>query len=132
MNRICAFLLAASTLTSPCLAQTAITLGERPITRTEVSRFVKKQFGVMDGNHDGHVSPAEFESYRAQQVGKEQAGIGHIGARWFEKADADGDGRVTLPEAEARPLRFFDMADANGDGTASVDEQSVAKLFMGK
>lgn len=132
MARLYAFLLAVSMLTAPCFAQSAITLGERPITRTDVSSFVRKQFAVMDGNHDGHVSPAEFEDYRARQVGKVQAGIGHIGARWFEKTDADGDGRVTLQEAEARPLRFFDMADANGDGTASVEEQSVAKLFMGK
>ena len=132
MTRICAFLLVAATLTSPCLAQTAIALGERPITRSEVLSFVKKQFGVMDGNHDGHVSPAEFESYRARQASRDQAGIGHIGARWFEKSDADGDRRVTLQEAEGRPLRFFDMADANGDGVASVNEQSVAKLLLGK
>ena len=119
-------------IAAPALAQSALTLGERPITRTEVIAFVKKQFAEMDTDHNGSISPAEFEAYRTRQGGKSQAGLGHIGGHWFEKVDTDGNGRVTLEEAEARPLQLFDLADINHDGTASVEEQSMAQMFMGK
>lgn len=134
MKTILAILLAASAaaLAAPAPARAGIMLGERPIARTEVAAFAKKQFAQMDANHDGHVSPPEFEAYRAQQGDREQTGLGHIGRRWFEKADADYDGEVTLEEAVARPVEMFDMADINRDGIASVQEQSVAQIFMGK
>ena len=129
-----ALLLAASvalTATSPAGSQ-GIMLGERPISRAEVAAFAKKQFVEMDTNHDGHVAPAEFEAYRAQQSDRGQMGLAHIGRRWFEKTDTDNDGRVTLDEAVARPLEMFDMADINRDGVASIQEQSVASIFMGR
>jgi hypothetical protein len=123
---------AQAVLVSPATAQSSIALGERPIKRTEVVAFVKRQFAQMDRNHDGRVDPAEFEAYRAAQGDKAGAGLGYIGRRWFERADTNGDGRVTLEEAQVRPLQLFDMADANRDGTASLQEQSVASSFMGK
>ncbi|HEX7784410.1 MAG TPA: EF-hand domain-containing protein [Sphingobium sp.] len=117
---------------APAFAQGDLALGERPIKRAEVTTFVKKQFAEMDANHDGQVSQAEFQAYRAKQPENGARGIGHIGGRWFEKTDADGNGRVSLEEAIARPLQMFDMADMNHDGVASIDEQSVAQLLMGK
>ena len=129
-----ALILAALALatSAPALAQSSIVLGERPIRRAEVTAFVAKQFAVMDANHDGRVSQAEFTAFHAKQPPKAKAGIGRVGGRWFEKTDANGDGRVVLAEAQARPLQLFDMADANGDGVASVNEQSIAMLFAGK
>jgi hypothetical protein len=117
-------------LAASAFAQSGITLGERPIRRTEVVAFVRKQFAEMDSNHDGQVSPAEAQAYRARQPAGEQTGLGHIGGHWFEKTDADGNGRVSLQEAIDRPLRLFDMADMNHDGVASVEEQSMAQLFL--
>jgi hypothetical protein len=127
-------LAAAATVIAPlpALAQSDIALGERPIRRAEVIIFVKKQFAAMDSNHDGQVSQAEFQAYRAKQPESASRGLGHIGDRWFEKTDADGNGRVSQEEAIARPLQMFDMADMNHDGVASIDEQSVAQLLMGK
>ncbi|MDB5697379.1 MAG: hypothetical protein JWN69_183 [Alphaproteobacteria bacterium] len=122
---------AGNALAAPAFAQSAIALGERPIKRTEVVAFVKRQFGEMDSNHDGRVGPAEFAAFRARQGSKSKLGLGHVGSRWFEKADANRDGRVTLQEAQVRPLRFFDMADVNHDGTASIEEQSLAQIFLG-
>ena len=124
--------LLAMATSAPALAQSSIALGERPIRRAEVVAFVAKQFAAMDANRDGHVSPAEFKAFYAKQPPKAQAGIGRVGVSWFEKTDTNGDGRVILAEAQARPLKLFDMADANGDGVASVNEQSIAMLFMGK
>jgi hypothetical protein len=131
-QKLTALLALSAIAACPAFAQSALALGERPITRTEVVAFVKKQFATMDTDHNGYVSPAEFENYHEQQGGRAQAGLGHIGAHWFEKVDENGDGRVTLQEAEARPLQLFDLADMDHDGTASVEEQSMAQLFMGK
>jgi hypothetical protein len=121
----------AAVTASPVLAQAVIRLGQRPIARTEVIAFVKKQFAQMDANHDRHISYAEFEDYRIRQGERSETGIGHIGRRWFQKADTDRDGIVTLAEAVAVPLRMFDMADVNRDGVASVKEQSLAQMLKG-
>ena len=130
ITRTLLFALLATAGGAPVLAQSSIALGERPIRRAEVVAFVEKQFATMDANHDGKISPAEFETFHARQPPKARSGIGHVGGRWFEKTDTNGDDRVTLAEAKARPLQLFGMADVNGDGTASVTEQSMAMLFM--
>ncbi len=131
---VSAVLVAASALTfsGAALAQSAIILGERPIKRTEVTTFVTRQFAEMDTNHDGFVSPAEFDAFRAREDVNAPGGLGHIGRRWFEKTDVNGDGRISLAEAVDRPLQLFDLADVNRDGVASVEEQSMAQLFLGK
>jgi len=131
MTRILALLLVATGLTVPASAQ-SLALGERPIKRAEVIAGVKAQFAEMDRNHDGTISPAEFEAYRARQAALPDGGAGlfHVGSHWFERTDTNGDDRVTLGEAQVRPLQMFDMADANRDGTASVDEQSMAMMLM--
>lgn len=113
-------------------AQAGLQLGQRPITRAEVSATARKQFAEMDANRDGTVSPAEFERYREIQNAQPDQGRGltHIGRSWFDKCDTDGDGRVSQAEAVARPLGLFDMADVNRDGVASLNEQSMAMLFI--
>ncbi|MBD3759808.1 EF-hand domain-containing protein [Sphingomonadaceae bacterium G21617-S1] len=119
-------------LTAASAAQAGLQLGERPISRTEVISAAKKQFAEMDGDHDGAVSPDEFERYREVQNARPDRGRGltHIGRSWFDKCDSDGDGRVSQSEAVARPLGLFDMADVNRDGVASLAEQSMAMLFV--
>ena len=126
---IIAALLACTTATG---AQAGLQLGERPITRAEVISTAKKQFVQMDANHDGAVSPEEFERYREVQNAEPDQGRGltHIGRSWFDKCDSNGDGRVNQAEAVARPLDLFDMADVNRDGVASLSEQQMAMLFI--
>ena len=42
----------------------------------------------------------------------------------LERADTNGDGKLSLEEASARrdPSRIFNRADANGDGTLTKEE----------
>jgi len=122
-------LLSVTTIT-PAMAQ--LQLGERPITRAEVAKVAKAQFAEMDANKDGYVSPPEFEAYREKQKARPDQGRGltHIGRSWFDKCDSDGDGRISLSEAQARPLGLFDLADTDRDGTASLAEQQIASIFI--
>ena len=114
----------------PAFAQ-ADALPERPIARQEVIATVKRLFAAMDTNHDGAVSHGEFEAYRARMAGRTGGSpFEHVGGHWFERSDANGDGRVTLTEAGARPLQLFDMADTDHDGTISLAERRVAMMMM--
>ena len=125
----------ALTAGTAAMAQGADDLPDRPIARAEVLAVVKRQFAAMDANHDGVVTRPEFEAFRARQArGPERPGelaaFDHIGGHWFEHADPDDTGRVTLRQAKERPMHLFDMADTNGDGVVSVDEKQVASMLM--
>jgi hypothetical protein len=115
-------------------AQGGDELPDRPITRAEVRTAIEQQFKAMDANHDGKISPAEFDAYREKQAAGETPAalpaFAHVGSHWFEKADADGDGMVTPAEAAARPLKFSDMADSNQDGVISLKERQIALSMM--
>jgi len=123
-------LLPALLLAAPIAAQEAP--GDGPITRAQVTAAVRRQFRAMDANNNGVVTRAEFEAYRAR-TGEGTPGdpFGHVGHKWFEKADTNGDGRVTFAEAEARPDQLFDMADLNHDGVVSPSERQMASMLMG-
>lgn len=121
---------------SAATAQGVDDLPDRPIARREVVAVVRHQFAAMDSNRDGFVTEREFVAYRerharAPERRGELAVFDHVGARWFERADTEGSGRITLAQAEARPLRLFDTADTNGDGVVSVEEKQLASLLMG-
>jgi hypothetical protein len=45
--------------------------------------------------------------------------------RWFEGADADHDGVVTLAEFRSDAMRYFKVLDANGDGVIDGIENGV-------
>lgn len=130
MIRIASILLLNTALAAPVLAQPA--LPDRPIARTEVTAAVRAKFAQIDANHDGVVTRAEYEAYRAHMAagdvdrGGGGAAFVHIGGHWFERADAKGDGRVTLSEATSHPLELFDMADTNHDGVVSLRERKLA------
>ena len=92
-------------------------------------------FARLDTNRDGAISRAEFDAGRAQReqrmAGKGKAD-GDTGMRghMFTMADANKDGRVTLPEAQAAALRHFDMIDANKDGTITPEERRQMRGHM--
>jgi len=115
---------------APAFAQDGAALPDRPIPRSEVIDGIKQQFSAMDANHDGVVTRDEFDAYHAAQAPGAGGAFGHVGGHWFDKADAAGDGRVTLAEAEVRPLKLFDMADSNHDGVVDRSERKTALMMM--
>jgi Ca2+-binding EF-hand superfamily protein len=121
-------LLAASLFVTAASAQA---LPDRPITRAEVVAAAKAQFQKIDANHDGIVTREEFDAYRQKQAaaGGDDNPFTHVGSHWFDHADPDGTGRVTLDQAEQHPLKLFDMADMNHDGVISPTEARMAMAF---
>lgn len=113
-----------------------------------------EHFAKLDADKNGQLSKEEFSAPRERGDHKDgdRAGggdghggkhWGHRGMRghhgamamgmrgpWFERADANKDGKVTLAEASAGPLEMFDKADANKDGTISPEEHQAARAHM--
>lgn len=98
-------------------------------------------FDRLDTNHDGSISREEFMASGQQQrviiMRRDGAngggqpmgamhGMGGFARRLFEMADANHDGRVSLPEAEAAALAHFDRADLNHDGKLTLEERQLA------
>ncbi len=99
-----------------------------------------ERFAALDINHDGQLSRGEFTAPGAGRANGERHGArgdrgmrggrGGFGQRWFVRADANKDGRVTLAEASAAAMARFDKTDANHDGTISADERRAARSQM--
>lgn len=97
-------------------------------------------FDRMDANHDGSISRAEYLAYRsrgprgargatadgAPRPHRASLGWGFTG-RWFDRVDADRDGRISLAEAQRAATALFDRLDTNHDGTLSPEERTAAR-----
>ena len=84
------------------------------------------------GDHEGHEG---HEGHDGMRMGHRGPGGRHgmamgMHGQWFERADANKDGKLTLAEAQAGPLAMFDMADTNKDGTISREEHEAARTMM--
>jgi Ca2+-binding EF-hand superfamily protein len=112
----------------PVIAQD---IPDRPVRRAEVVAAAKRQFAMIDANHDGVVTRAEFERFRLTPAGRAAIASNdpfiHLSGRWFEHADPNGTGRATAAMAAERPLGLFDQADLNRDGVLSVQELKLAQ-----
>lgn len=93
------------------------------------------RFAALDANKDGSISRDEFDSPPAAGAGKRGMRGGWRGrgamadgrGKGGVRRDANGDGKISLAEALARPLERFDMADANKDGTLTPEERTAAR-----
>lgn len=112
----------------------------------------EQRFAELDTDRNGSLSKAEFLAPRAgrddAKDGREgrgpgkwshsghhgggfgRMGMGMGGGQWFERADANKDGKLTLAEAQAGPLATFDKVDANKDGVISPEEHKAARDAM--
>jgi Ca2+-binding EF-hand superfamily protein len=105
-----------------------------------------KAFDKLDTNKDGQVSRQEFDAGRQAREQRQalrkpgkplggnvymhrKGGMG-FAARMFDMADANKDGRVSLPEAQQVALQHFDRADLNHDGTLTPEERRQSREQM--
>ena len=99
----------------------------------------EQHFAKLDADKNGALSKEEFAAPRQKgeglrgQDGKHR---GHHGGRmmrhhgmggqaWFDRADVNKDGKISLAEASAGPLAMFDKVDSNKDGSISPDEREA-------
>jgi len=101
-----------------------------------------EHFAMLDTDKNGQLSKEEFSAPRAGHgegdhhrgmhhggmgmMGGKMRGMGMMGGDWFDRIDANKDGRVVFAEARAIPLQMFDKADANKDGTVTPEERKAA------
>jgi Ca2+-binding EF-hand superfamily protein len=94
------------------------------------ARMHERRVMIMHGGDAAHPMPGmEGMSMRMQGMGRNGGGAGMAG-RLFGMADANRDGRVSLPEAEAAALAHFDRIDLNHDGRITPDERRQAHQGM--
>jgi hypothetical protein len=109
----------------------ADTDGNGLISRDEAKALpmIAKHFDEIDANHDSQVSPEELRAFHQAMSAKHGEARAERFAGHFKKMDTDGDGRVSLAEAQANAPRLaqrFQQIDANGDGFITPDELKAA------
>jgi len=86
--------------------------------------FITRHFDEIDANHDNQVTFEELRAFHQQHRGHHR-GHGNL----IKRLDKDGDGKISLAEAQAAP-RFaqrFAQIDANSDGFVTRDELKAAR-----
>ena len=91
-----------------------------------------------DISRDGKVTRAEFDSTMSKNFQSATGGAAYMtlaqftadqavhyrdmNDKMFKRLDKDGDGKLTLAEFAAPPLKMFARLDRNNDGTITADE----------
>jgi hypothetical protein len=93
--------------------------GDGVLTRDEALAFAAQRFDAVDANHDGQLTAdevrASFQQKRAE--------------RW-KKLDSDGDGKVSLAEAQANAPRLAArFAKLEATGAAFLTPQELRAGF---
>lgn len=96
--------------------------GDGDITRAEFTQARATFFPKCDADKSGDLSKDEFIKAMTGVVGSE-----FMAGRVFGGVDSSNDGRLTLEEWNAMPLRAFDNADENKDGRLTPDEIKKVK-----
>ena len=83
-------------------------------TCEEWRSFMDRLFKLADRNHDGSLSPAEFETVRKADPALAEAEFGYF--------DENRDGKITRNELVDKPSQFILRFDKNGDCKVTQDE----------
>ena len=105
-------------------------------TRASATAKFKTEFAQTDTDHDGVLTRAEVQARIAQM----KVGAGHpdpvhakrLADLWFDRADANKNGKVTQAEAEALLAATFKRYDTDGDGKIGPEERGTAKKALGR
>lgn len=99
------------------------------ISRAEAAShpLLSKGFDTADTNKDGKLSKEELQATHEAMRGRHQ----ERHEAHFKAADKDGDGALSLQEAEVasreKTARMFERLDANKDGKLTQDEMRAGR-----
>jgi hypothetical protein len=101
--------------------------GNGTITLAEARAGAAKMFAGADSDKDGRVTQEEMRAFHARMGGHHPGG-GHGGPPPGDPMhlDSDGDGAVTLAEAQDGIERHFGEIDSNRDGSITAAEIEAA------
>ncbi len=88
------------------------------VTCAEWSGYAQNLFELLDNNHDGVLTDAEFQKLIESEPSFEHGTVDYF--------DTDGDRRVSRPEFLNRPNPVYANLDANGDCELTPEEQGIA------
>jgi Ca2+-binding EF-hand superfamily protein len=83
-------------------------------TCDEWKKYADRIFMSADRNHDGNLSPSEFETVRKADATLADADFGYF--------DENQDGKITRKEFVEKPNAFILRFDTNGDCRVTADE----------
>lgn len=104
----------------------ADTNGDGSISKAEFKAYYARQsakhFKELDANKDGKLTPDETQGGHKSVMGKND-GTAHLDQR-FNAADTNHDGGLDMEEAGAMPVlqAYFDKVDADKDGKITRQE----------
>lgn len=87
-------------------------------TCDEWKNFMEGLFKSADRNHDGSLSPSEFEAIKKADPSLAQAEFGYF--------DENQDGKISRKEFVEKPSAFILRFDRNGDCRVTPDEIKAA------
>jgi Ca2+-binding EF-hand superfamily protein len=98
------------------------------LTKAEMQAHHAAQMVLLDTDKDGFLSASEIAAHhQAGMAGRAEKRA----ARMIKRLDSDGDGALSLAEAQLGPNdRMFSRMDDNEDGVISAEE--AAKMASGK
>ena len=115
----------APAASAPASADPAGWRGPETQTLDQMLERTRARFERMDLDHDGKVTQAEMDEARAQR--DSQGGGGGPGGGMMSRADANGDGAVTLDEMQSQARDRFARLDADKDGKVTRDEMQAGR-----
>jgi len=123
-----------------------------PQTRADAQAKVKAMFDRIDTNHDGIITLAEFNAYRAARLAAWQAKRGERRDEVFAAIDSDRNGQISKAEFDSFATsdkakmmrhmasaglikarmgdRWFDRVDGNHDGKVTLDEAQSSAMAV--
>jgi hypothetical protein len=125
--------------TKPPAAKSAPSAGKGDVTRADMKAEAKRVFDLADTNKDGFMSKAEFRVRMGAVLNRTPPGTAGAPSKEeaqrilaaadaaFKAVDTNGDGKLDLTEATARPLAAFDAVDTNKDGVVTLAEKMAAR-----